>query len=631
MGRYLGTSLKGGNRLRVSPLTLLEPVDHDPAAVRQAAAGSSERWLWRGALVLILLALALRLLMLVHAKLGEDEAEHLHAAWAVAQGQVPYRDFWQLHPPLLYYLMAPAFALMGEDLRIIYVGRGLMLVCIVLIFLWLYRIARDSFDALTAMLAVLLLIYLLAEWGPSYSFRPDIPQTLIVLVSIQRFMSAWKSKRRIDLLVSGALLGVGFWLVAKTLFPLVGLTLVFAVSSCFRRSRLALMHNLQGAVLFLSAFAVPVLIGALLLWYEGAFPQFLRWAVIKAFLYPERFSPFRYFIEVHGVFTALALWGVVQAVARMVRARVVDEFQLSPLLACLVTAAVFLFLMPAPHRQSALPFLPLAAMYGAGVLRRVIARALPSGTSGPQAPNESAIPFVRSPARLAWGGLAALLLYGVCVPPVRALGSQPLQDRMAYELQKIRYVLALTSPDDSVFDPDGRYIFRPHATYYYRLGNAVIMWLHSGVIPEMDIINDLQKSHCKLVMTEPRLNRLPPDLLRFLKSHYVATGSYGVAVAGRVFQRTDLAGTRATVSLVASAEYAVRTQGGEPRVHIDGRLYRVPLFLAQGEHMLLVEGDFQTLEIFYSRVLSVPSWLHEAEATERPDRAIHRPSQGDAE
>ena len=36
-----------------------------------------------------------------------DELEHLHAGWEVGQGRVPYRDFFEHHPPIFYYLLAP--------------------------------------------------------------------------------------------------------------------------------------------------------------------------------------------------------------------------------------------------------------------------------------------------------------------------------------------------------------------------------------------------------------------------------------------------------------------------------------------------------------------------------------------
>ncbi len=573
-----------------------------------APSTAGERWLSWALLALILLALAIRVPLLFNAPLYQDETEHLHAAWAVAHGQVPYRDFWQLHPPLLYYLFAPVFALMGEDLRIIYVARGLMLLCILLILLELYRIARMCFDALTGLLAVLLLSYLLLWWGHVYEFRPDIPETLLVLMSLRWFLRAWERDRLSDFIFSGVLLGVGYWVLAKALFPLVGLTLVFVRSIALRRSAAALRHNLTGLCLFLAGFAVPVVFGGLLLGMAGALPSFLRWGVIRTLRYPVRFSAFDQLRpETHYVFFALALVGVVRAVIRLVKGGVVDEVQLSPLLAGSVTAAVFLFVMPAPNAHSALPFLPLAAMYGAEVLRSLIARALPAGVS---APGDTAGPFFTSPSRLAWLGLTGLLLTGACVPPVQALlaGMPPLKDGWADHRQEIRYVLALTSPEDSVFDAHGLYIFRPHATYYYRLGRGVTAWLQSGMIPAADIMEDLRRTHCKVVILSKRTKLLPPELLRFLRSHYVSTAFLAgdeIMVAGSVLHRADLPSMRATVSLIASAEYAVRVRGGTPKVYIDGRLYRMPLFLEQGDHHIVIEGEFQSLAILYSRASAI--------------------------
>ena len=584
----------------------LPTAGRDPAAFPPAAI---ERWLSWAVLALILFALAIRVPLLFNAPLFQDETEHLHAAWAVAHGQVPYRDFWQLHPPLLYYLMAPLFTLMGEDLRIIYVARGLMLLCILLILLECYRIARTCFDALTGLLAVFLLSYLLLWWRSSYDVRPDIPQTLLVLMSLRWFLRAWERHRRTDFLISGALLGVAFWLLIKTLFPLLGLILVFALSSLLRRSAAAIREHLTGLALFLAGFAVPVVLGGLLLWVAGAWPAFFHWAVISAFRWPERFSPFGLVDQrPHVVSWMLAIVGVGHNVTRMVAARVVDEVQLSPLLAGSVTAAVYLFLMPAPWRQSALPFVPLAAMYGADMVRKVVAQAMSPETT---APSEAGVQVVRSPWRLAWAGLAALLVIGVCVPPLRAVLRKmpPLSDQWQGRRLIIRYVLALTSPEDSVFDSYGLYIFRPHATYFNVITTAHLMWLQSGWIRELDIIHDLRRGHCKVAIFSRYLAELPPNLLGFLKLHYVSTGYHEqdrvVLVAGKELRPPDLEGNGSIVSLIATAEYAVQVRRGNPKVYIDGQLYQRPRFLEQGDHHIVVEGEFDVLTIFYSRALAV--------------------------
>lgn len=199
----------------------------------------------------------------------------------------------------------------------------------------------------------------------------------------------------------------------------------------------------------------------------------------------------------------------------------------------------------------------------------------------------------------------------------------------------IRDVLALTSPRDSVFDAYGLYIFRPHATYYYYyyLSTAQFIWLQTELMREKEIMEDLRRNHCKVVIFSPRLLYLPENLLRFLRLHYLGTG-FGtgrdeVLVAGRILRPGDLAANRATVSLVASAEYAVQARGGTPRVSIDGQLYHAPLFLAQGDRQVLVEGDFDSLVIIYSRVLTLPLPRLDRPPTGRQDRPLRLQSQSD--
>src|SRR5437016_5692798 len=44
---------------------------------------------------------------------NEDELQHLHAAWLVHQGFVPYRDYFDHHPPLFHYTFAPLVSWLG--------------------------------------------------------------------------------------------------------------------------------------------------------------------------------------------------------------------------------------------------------------------------------------------------------------------------------------------------------------------------------------------------------------------------------------------------------------------------------------------------------------------------------------
>ena len=51
-------------------------------------------------------------------KANGDNVEHLHSSWLIWQGYQPYKDFFQHHNPLLWYLSAPFVALMIDHIEI---------------------------------------------------------------------------------------------------------------------------------------------------------------------------------------------------------------------------------------------------------------------------------------------------------------------------------------------------------------------------------------------------------------------------------------------------------------------------------------------------------------------------------
>lgn len=51
-------------------------------------------------------------------KANGDNVEHLHSSWLVWQGYIPYKDFFQHHNPLTWYLSAPFVADLIDDIHI---------------------------------------------------------------------------------------------------------------------------------------------------------------------------------------------------------------------------------------------------------------------------------------------------------------------------------------------------------------------------------------------------------------------------------------------------------------------------------------------------------------------------------
>ena len=69
-----------------------------------------------------------------------DDIEHLHSAWLVHEGKIPYIDFFQHHNPLLWYLFSPLAGYFAYDLVLFDVVR---IISTVVMFASLYVAALD--------------------------------------------------------------------------------------------------------------------------------------------------------------------------------------------------------------------------------------------------------------------------------------------------------------------------------------------------------------------------------------------------------------------------------------------------------------------------------------------------------
>lgn len=105
----------------------------------------------------------------------QDHAEHLHAAWLVWTGEVPYRDFFEHHNPLLWWILAPVVALFYLNPLILYVARLITVAAFILFVAGFYRICRQ-FLKISAQAVVLAFIFLFGfrEYiGDVLELRPD--------------------------------------------------------------------------------------------------------------------------------------------------------------------------------------------------------------------------------------------------------------------------------------------------------------------------------------------------------------------------------------------------------------------------------------------------------------------------
>jgi hypothetical protein len=171
-------------------------------------------------LFVILVVLALLTLSLsVNRAFSEDEIEHIHASWYVQNGQVPYRDFFEHHHPLLWFLLAPLIALCGEELTVLAIARLLILLMAVGIGWLTWRISRlAGGDVETAWLAVTMLFSGFMFLPCVMEIRPDVPMALLALAAVERllvFMIEGKTKQ---LLAASFLGALSFLFLQKAVF-----------------------------------------------------------------------------------------------------------------------------------------------------------------------------------------------------------------------------------------------------------------------------------------------------------------------------------------------------------------------------------------------------------------------------
>jgi hypothetical protein len=209
-------------------------------------------------LLLLIWLLAWSLRLALTADLNHDDLEHLHSAWLMDQGLMPYLDFFQKQGPLLWGGLGGLFALpmasAGGVLLLARVATWLMLLASCLA---LYRIGLDATHS--RRLAFLAPALLLASSKLVYNLvvlRPDSFMLPLWLWSLYFGLLALKAPRRRLLLASGFLGGLAGVVLIKALpfVLLCGLALMVVPGSTWCRLRRGLFFG-GAALVPLLAFA----------------------------------------------------------------------------------------------------------------------------------------------------------------------------------------------------------------------------------------------------------------------------------------------------------------------------------------------------------------------------------------
>jgi len=161
--------------------------------------------------------------------LGGDTLEHIHSSWLVYAGFVPYKDFFQHHNPLLWYVFAPLVGLHAsgtDDNLITSLVTFAAIVASFLNFWYLYKIASrfltDKFGGLIAA-SIALTPYVLLS---IINFRPDNFMLAAFFAGLYYYFCYLSQKRLPDLIFSFLLFWCSFMFLQKIIFTLLLMGLV---------------------------------------------------------------------------------------------------------------------------------------------------------------------------------------------------------------------------------------------------------------------------------------------------------------------------------------------------------------------------------------------------------------------
>jgi 4-amino-4-deoxy-L-arabinose transferase-like glycosyltransferase len=525
---------------------------------------------------LVALAVVLRIGVVLNRRIDPDESQHLHVAWLITEGQVPYRDFWEHHLPFFHYAMAPLTAWLTERPEVYFAARSIMVLLAAVAVVLTWRLAR-RLSADGAVWAVVVLLFLPQFAETSTETRPDVPALVAHLASLLALVR-WRENGRAGWLwIAGAWQGVALALSIKAVFALAGVVAVVAGlprgGRTPRTSRAGSLARLLGGV----ALVMGALIAGLAAFTGMAtLTGLYRDVVLDSLRFVDFGKTWPVFGSEVGVSLAAAL-----GLALVLRVRglaILGHPVHGVLLLPTFTSVVALFLprTPAVYQHAWLPLLPVAAIYSGLTLATLAEWAR------------------QDPTRWRRGIALAAMAWAVVVPAGET-AIAALRNQNAADLRLMRLELRLACPGDAVLDGTALSVFRPAAYRHGALIRGVREWVARGIIPEEAIADDMRAARAPVAHVDFRIRGMIGPVADLLRQHYVA-GPEGLLVAGAEIVAGE-GGGRSVVNLLAAGPYLLDFGPGIG-VSVDGTPARPGwLALPPGPHEITWIGSGGTIRL----------------------------------
>ena len=330
-------------------------------------------------ILIILVSFGQRYSLLQSRFFDNDEFEHMHSAWMISNGQLPYLDYFEHHTPAMHFLIAPFFSLFevesdaGQAADMLIFTRKMMWVLSGVILLLTFWLGKTWRGWRFGLLGTVFLICTLMFQEKSLEIRPDLLSLpcwigclILLLKSIQPGVRSM-TQRRWLITCCGFLLGTSIMATQKMLFAMPGFTLAMFVFWFSARSIGTFQDRFILVVCQLVGFFLPMV---LMLGYfqvhdlNGAY-AFIEYNLLLNLGWKAGFSPEEYIdrlVEQNTFLVGFGLIGMIWAALKAFRKEHFERIDYI-LIINLIGLLVGLFIMPVPWRQYYLIFLPLLSLF----------------------------------------------------------------------------------------------------------------------------------------------------------------------------------------------------------------------------------------------------------------------------
>jgi hypothetical protein len=460
-----------------------------------------------------------------------DEFAHMHWAYLITIGKLPYRDFFYYVIPYFQWLLAPIF-LIRPDATVLILARVWEYFIYAANVIFIYRLTnRMASNRHIGLLAAVIFAAFPMTFDKTVDVRPDMAMILFYLVSVDLIISVknWTVKRAFIL---GLIVSADIMLLPKIIFAVPALVYLFFV----HRPRPQFIHVLwvlAGGIIPAMVFfgfltinnitlpALNMILHDSVAVNVGKIP-FSPWKALSPWplIYVSSGGPsFPWQVN-----TAIWIASGVGLLWFIIR-RPLYGLYLGILTAC---GIVFLFEFPAPYTQYFLPlsvFAGIEAAFAVYLVHDLIHKILR---------HHAVTEFFYL---IIVGVIIAGLVQSFKIQYVIRVDPGNTNDE---QLGVINDLLKISKENDTVYDMVGSYVFRPDA--YYFCCHPYGDFAGSVTVKPPPLKDMLVKNQTKFVIldrTGQSLWLTPEPNLYFLKTHYLPSRYAKIYTPGAKFNCKD--------------------------------------------------------------------------------------------